>query len=407
MQPPRHTGRHLVLLEEGAAHSGARGIQNATGLRVGNSSEFERAVHEMHLGPGEGVLFERLGVALLHPESDQEQALKTHAAANSLIVEPERIVRATGLGDSAGAAQIGTTTAAPQGMLPARFADTAQAAWGLQATGVLSSPYSGRGIRVAILDTGLDLLHPDFAARNVVSQSFVAGIPVNDANGHGTLCAGIACGPQKPGQQRRYGVAFESDIYVAKVLDDNAGGADGNILAGIDWALRNNCAIVSMSLGSPVVVGDGYSQIFEQMAIRALNAGCLLLAAAGNESERPDRIVPVEHPANCPSILAIGAVDPSLAVAPFSNGGVNPEGGQVDLAAPGVVIFSSCPRPTLYQSDNGTSMATPLVAGIAALLAEANPAARGGALRDLLLQAILTLPLPAQDAGAGLVLAPQ
>ena len=400
MQPSRsrHTGRHLVLLEEGAAHAGARGIQNATGLRVGNSSNFERAVHDEHLAPGEGLLFERLDVALLHPDSDQAQALQTHGAANSLIVEPERIVLAS---------QIGTSTAVPQGMPPARFADTAQAAWGLQATGVLSSPYSGRGIRVAILDTGLDLLHPDFASRNVVSQSFVTGVPVNDANGHGTLCAGIACGPQKPGQQRRYGVAFESDIYVAKVLDDNAGGADGNILAGIDWALRNNCAIVSMSLGSPVVVGDAYSQIFEQMAIRALNAGCLLLAAAGNESERPDRVVPVEHPANCPCILAIGAVDPSLAVAPFSNGGVNPDGGQVDLAAPGVVIFSSCPRPTLYQSDNGTSMATPLVAGIAALLAEANPAARGSALRDLLLQAILTLPLPAQDAGAGLVRAPQ
>jgi subtilisin family serine protease len=196
-------------------------------------------------------------------------------------------------------------------------------------------------------------------------------------------------------------------MYIAKVLDDNAGGADGNILAGIDWAVRNDCTIVSMSLGSPVLVGDGYSQIFEQMAVRALSAGSLLFAPAGNESQRPDRIVPVEHPANCPSILAIGAVDPSLAVAPFSNGGLNPGGGQVDLAAPGVVIFSSCPRPGLYQSDNGTSMATPLVAGIAALVAEANPAARGGTLKDLLLRAILALPLPAQDTGAGLVHAPQ
>jgi subtilisin len=394
MKIPRicRTGRHLVLLGDGAAHADAKGIRNATGLRVGDSGEFERPVCGRHLEPGEGLVFQRLGIALLHPDPDQEQALRRHGAANSLTIEPERFVRATGLGQQAP---------------PVRFADTIQAAWGLQATGVLSSPYAGRGIRVAILDTGLDLLHPDFAGRNVVSQSFVKDLPVHDANGHGTLCAGVACGPQRPSQQRRYGVAFASDMYIAKVLDDKAGGADGNILAGIDWAVRNSCTIVSMSLGSPVLVGDGYSQIFEQMAVRALSAGSLLLAPAGNESLRPDRIVPVEHPANCPSILAIGAVDPSLAVAPFSNGGLNPDGGQVDLAAPGVVIFSSCPRPGLYQSDNGTSMATPLVAGIAALIAEANPAARGGALKDLLLQAISALPLPARDTGAGLVRAPQ
>ncbi len=394
MKIPRigHTGRHLVLLGADAPHADAKGIRNATGLRVGDSTDFDRAPHGRQVEAGEGLLFERLGVALLHPDPDQERALETHGAANSLIIEPERVVRATGLG---------------QQTPPVRFADTMQAAWGLQATGVLSSPYAGRGIRVAILDTGLDFLHPDFAGRNVVSQSFVKDLPVDDINGHGTLCAGVACGPQRPNQQRRYGVAFASEMYIAKVLDDRAGGADGNILAGIDWAVRNNCTIVSMSLGTPVLVGDGYSQIFEQMAVRALSAGSLLLAAAGNESQRPGRIVPVDHPANCPSILSIGAVDPSLAVAPFSNGGVNPDGGQVDLAAPGVVIFSSCPRPGLYQSDNGTSMAAPLVAGIAALIAEANPDARGGALRDLLLRAILPLPLPAQDAGAGLVRAPQ
>jgi subtilisin family serine protease len=379
-------------LGDGTAHADTKRIRNATGLRVGDSRDFAGSVPRAHAETGEGLLFERLGVALLHPDPDQRQALETHGSENFLIIEPERFVRAAGFG---------------QPTPPAPFADTLQAAWGLQATGVLSSPYAGRGIRIAILDTGLDLVHPDFAGRNVVSQSFVKDLPVDDTNGHGTLCAGVACGPQRPSRQRRYGVAFASEMFIAKVLDDSAGGADGNILAGIDWAVRNNCTIVSMSLGSPVLAGDGYSQIFEQMAVRALSAGSLLLAAAGNESQRPDRIVPVEHPANCPSILAVGAVDPSLAVAPFSNGGVNPDGGKVDLAAPGVVIFSACPRPALYQSDNGTSMATPLAAGIAALIAEANPDARGGALRDLLLRAILALPLPAQDTGAGLVRAPQ
>jgi subtilisin len=377
MEIPRigHTGRHLVLLGADAPHADAKGIQEChraagRGLRGLRSGGPRRACRG-----GRGAITSSASVSRFYtPTRTKKRRSRRTVRQNSLIVEPERLVRATGLGQLAP---------------PVRFADTVQAAWGLQATGVLSSPYAGRGIRVAILDTGLDLLHPDFAGRNVVSQSFVKDLPVDDANGHGTLCAGVACGPQRPSRQRRYGVAFASEMYIAKVLDDRAGGADGNILAGIDWAVRNNCSIVSMSLGSPVLVGDGYSQVFEQMAVRALSAGSLLLAAAGNESQRPDRIVPVEHPANCPSILAIGAVDPSLAVAPFSNGGVNPDGGQVDLAAPGVVIFSSCPRPGLYQSDNGTSMATPLVAGIAALIAEANPDARGGALRDLLLRAIL------------------
>jgi subtilisin family serine protease len=403
----RRTGRHLVLLDDAAAHVGAKQIQNATGLRIGHSSDQKRGVHGKHVAPGEGLLFERLGVVLVHPHPDQVEGLEAHGAKRSLLIEPERIVRATGLGNSTRVAPVGTAQVGVQMPGSGPFVDTPEAAWGLQATGVLSSPYAGRGIRVAILDTGMDLKHPDFVGRSVVSQSFVKDCPANDVNGHGTVCAGIACGPQNPSAQPRYGVAYACEIYVTKVLDDNAGGADGNILAGIEWAVANGCAVVSMSLGSPVVVGDSYSRIFEQVAVRAMSAGCLLLAAAGNESERPDKIVPVEHPANCPSILAVGAVDGRLAVAPFSNGGLNSDGGQVDLAAPGVVIFSSCPSPALYQRDNGTSMATPHVAGIAALLAEANPTVRGGALRDLLLKAISTLPLPAQDVGAGLVRAPQ
>jgi subtilisin len=132
-----------------------------------------------------------------------------------------------------------------------------------------------------------------------------------------------------------------------------------------------------------------------------------LIAPAGNESQRPDSIAPIEHPANCPSIVAVGAVDLTLNVAPFSNGGVNPAASGVDLVAPGIGIFSSWARPTQYACRSGTSMAAPYVAGIAALIAEANPGARGGRLRALLLEALRTLPAPARDVGAGLAQAPQ
>jgi subtilisin family serine protease len=389
-----HTGRQLVLLKEGTGRAGAEILRNATGLRMGVSSDFDGSVRQTHLAPGEGMLFERLGAALLHGDPDQARALANRTDGEMLLVEPERYVRASGLADGP------TATTLP-------LADTTLATWGLQATRILSSRYAGRGIRVAILDTGVDLQHPDFAGRMIVSQSFVTGLPVDDGNGHGTFCVGVACGPQQPSQPPRYGIAFGADLYIARVLDDNAGGTDGNILAGIDWAVRNNCAVISMSLGSPVAVGDSYPYVYEQVAARALAAGSLLIAPAGNESQRPDTIAPVEHPANCPSIVAIGALDPSFAVAPFSNGGLNSNGGEVNLAAPGIAIFSAAPRPTLYQTASGTSMAAPYAAGIAALLAEANPTARGAALQALLLQSFVALVAPARDVGAGLVQAPQ
>jgi subtilisin len=389
-----HTGRQLVLLKQGTGRAGAEILRNATGLRMAASSDFDGSVRQTRLAPGEGMLFERLGAALLHGDPDQAQALANRSDAQTLLVEPERYVRASGLADGP-----------PATTLP--LADTQLATWGLQATRILSSRYAGRGIRVAILDTGVDLEHPDFAGRTIVSQSFVTGLPVDDANGHGTFCAGVSCGPQQPSQPPRYGIAFGADLYIAKVLDDNADGTDGNILAGIDWAVRNNCAVISMSLGSPVAVGDSYPHVYEQVAARALAAGSLLIAPAGNASQRPDTIAPVEHPANCPSILAIAAVDPSFAVAPFSNGGLNPNGGEVNLAAPGIAIFSAAPRPALYQTASGTSMAAPYAAGIAALLAEANPTARGAALQARVLQSFAALVAPARDVGAGLVQAPQ
>jgi subtilisin len=146
--------------------------------------------------------------------------------------------------------------------------------------------------------------------------------------------------------------------------------------------------------------------VFDQVGRRALRAGTLIVAAAGNDSNRPGLINPVSHPANCPSIMAVAAIDQQLRVARFSNAGLNAQGGQVDIAAPGVAVHSAWPRPVLYNRINGTSMATPHVAGIAAQLAEANPTARGAALWALLVQAARRLPLLARDVGAGLVQAP-
>jgi subtilisin len=278
--------------------------------------------------------------------------------------------------------------------------------WGLRATRVPASRFSGRGIKVAVLDTGLDLNHPDFAGRRIRRRTFVSGQAVQDGMGHGTHCIGTACGPQRPGVLPRYGVAFNADIFVGKVLSNQGSGTDMSILRGIEWAVANKCAVVSMSLGAPTQIGQGFSQVYETVAQRALLMGTLIVAAAGNESHRPGQISPVGHPANCPSIMAVGAIDQRFAVAFFSCGGINPNGGQVDIAGPGVQVRSSWPQPARYNTISGTSMATPHVAGIAALYAEMSNSLRGHALWNVLTQRARRMSLPARDIGAGLVQAP-
>lgn len=168
------------------------------------------------------------------------------------------------------------------------------------------------------MDTGLDLTHPDFVGRNITSKSFISGEQVQDLVGHGTHCIGTACGPLNlpdPAAPMRYGIAYNAEIFAGKVLDNQGSGADGSILAGIDWAIANGCQIISMSLGAATVQGEAFSRIYERAAQRALSRGTLIIAAAGNESrnrftgKRRVPPNPVGRPANCPSIMAVAAID--------------------------------------------------------------------------------------------------
>nr|MBX2865980.1 S8 family serine peptidase [Leptolyngbyaceae cyanobacterium MAG.088] len=222
----------------------------------------------------------------------------------------------------------------------------------------------------------------------------------------------------------RYGVAYNAEIFAGKVLSDRGSGADGGIIQGIEWALENGCAVISMSLGATVQPGEPFSQIYETVAQRALAQGTLIIAAAGNSSsdrfgKRLNPPNPVGRPANSPSIMAVAAIDSELQIASFSDGSINPDGGQVDIAGPGVAVYSTWtlnPLPTWpweppnpparYNTISGTSMATPHVAGIAALYAEAT-GKRGLELWALLMRDAQRLSLSSADAGAGLVQAPK
>jgi subtilisin len=441
------TGRYLVLFAEDAREDGARALSDAAGISMA-VAEDEAATPE----EGGGLLFAEIDVAVVDAPPDQANAAVAAAADTGAIlaVEPERWVRAleveTYAPEAPPASGNGADTPAaeppppagppgrssdylagfrdavlyltrPEGApaadggmaaaVTAAAVDESQATWGVQGVKAVFSCRSGRGIKIAVLDTGMDLMHPDFAGRTITSQSFVLGQAVQDLHSHGTHCIGTAAGPKCPAIRPRYGVAYEADIFAGKVLNNSGRGTDGQILAGINWAIANQCEVISMSLGAPVRVGQTFSTVYETVAQRALQAGSLIVAAAGNESNRPTVINPVGHPANCPSIVAVAAVDSGMAIAWFSNRGINPQGGQIDIAAPGVNVYSSVPMPTRYGRKNGTSMATPHAAGIAALLAEANPGARGSGLGQLLAAAAQRLTtLPSADVGAGLVQAP-
>src|SRR3546814_6383306 len=110
-----------------------------------------------------------------------------------------------------------------------------------------------------------------------------------------------------------------------------------------------------MSLGSTLASGQTYSKVFEEVAKRALEAGTVIIAASGNDSRRPDYIAPVSHSANCPSIVAVAAVERDLSITPFSSGGLVPVGGRVDIAAPGSELLTERKSTRLYSSHKSES----------------------------------------------------
>jgi subtilisin family serine protease len=460
---PEYTGRYLVLLPEGdRGTESIKGLSEKAGMRVARSADF-RAGGDVASADADAIVLDEIGVAVISGEPERLAGVAALDEGDSrAIMEPERVVYAIGEGNDVATfdqapgldfgahyppfaqpadageelqAPIAEPTPGPIGVAylegyrdaiesllqRARNVEQGDGAiaeigpeainellntYGLQITRVVASRFGGLNVRIAVLDTGMDLQHPDFVGRPIVSRSFIAGEAVQDGHGHGTHCIGTACGSRVPSVLPRYGVGHQTLIHAGKVLSNAGRGNDGGILAGIDWAIANQCRVISMSLGSPAEPGQTYSRVYENVARRALARNTLIIAAAGNESQRPAIIKPVGHPANCPSIMAVGAVNVDLQLAPFTTRGINPLGGQVDVVGPGVNVYSSVPMPRRYARFSGTSMATPHVAGIATLWLEARPGATASDLWRVLVASARRLPLPAVDVGSGLVQAP-
>lgn len=398
------TGRFLVSFKDGAMEEGVKALRNQSML-VADARDFsEQAVAMDGLGDADAVLFPEINVALVGGGAMASRGMDVaeEVASDSPmeVIEPEYFVFSDG---EAGAYLRGflratETIARDLGDIEEQFADDGAGAdaqvlgatWGINACRVPPSTRSGLGIRVAVLDTGMDLGHPDFVGRAIVSASFV-GQPVQDLHSHGTHCIGTACGPQAPsGTTPRYGVAYRSTVYVGKVLSNAGSSVGGSVLAGMNWAIANNCQVISMSLGSQAPVQAAYTAAGRA----ALMRGLLMLAAAGNAAAGTGA------PANSPTILSVASLDNNLRPSSFSNFG------KIEIAAPGRDVYSSVPRPQRYGYKSGTSMATPHVAGVAALWAQSSTSLRGQALWNRLLASARPLPLPASRVGRGLVQAP-
>jgi subtilisin len=396
------TGRYIVTYKEDAREKAAKALK-AQGLRVADARDYtDQAVSLADVGDADALVFPEIGAAVIGGGAFRQRGLNVQdeIAEDSPVetIEPEYFAFAEAEQDLylrgfRRAAQAIEDDLRSAGEIERELElDLAAvgATWGLVACKVPPSTRSGLGIKVAVLDTGMDLGHPDFAGRVIMSQTFV-GQPVQDLHSHGTHCIGTACGPQAPaGTTPRYGIAYKTPIFAGKVLSNSGGGTTASVLAGMNWAIANRCPVISMSLGAQTPVQAAYTAA----GSAALGRGLLIVAAAGNENS------PTGAPANSPTIMAVASLDNNLRRSWFSNFG------KVEIAGPGRDVFSSVPRPRRYGTMSGTSMATPHVAGCAALWAQTSSTLRGMALWKKLQATAKPLSETPSRVGKGLVQAP-
>ena len=481
------TGRSIVILED--VKSGVAALNNVAGIQTISTADYDSGMIPAEDVTDEAIVLPDLKVVILSASGERGASMATAAGSEGIrTIIPETLVWIAANGGPppgmfagaappfAGARSLDYWQGYIAGMsqviaglgggpgawaapgLPGGFApvpiplpwgapttgvadaDTSAAGtgaetWALRVTKVFSSGLTGAGVKVAVLDTGLDLGHPDFQDGRVVATASFVGEPVqdvptrgipgvtNDQPGHGTHCIGLACGPRQPtgpSAEGRYGVASGAQICVGKVLTNRGISVSGSVLQGIQWAIQQKCHIISMSLSGKPQGGDPYQTVAEA----AVRNGIAIIAAVGNDSNRPGLpgfnpnrpsvISPVGSPANSLRIMGAGAVDSNLRLAAFSNRGQFGTAAAVDIVGPGFQVYSSLPRQApagmanTYGRLSGTSMATPIVAGIAALLKEAKP--DFGPIK--ILQTLQAMAQRLQgtdqnDTGSGLVQAPQ
>lgn len=264
--------------------------------------------------------------------------------------------------------------------------------------------YTGRGVIVAVVDTGVDPTHPDLAGRVVKMVDFI-GEGNEDQNGHGTHVAGIIGGNGTASGGRYKGVAPECTLYSAKVLGSDGSGTFSSVMAGIEWAVQQGAHVINLSLGAPDNC-DG-TDAMSVMCDAAVDAGVVVCVAAGNSGPIGGSI---GSPACARKVITIGATDKADAIADFSSRGPTLDGRiKPDVCFPGVQIVAArarlghigTPVDQYYTILSGTSMATPHAAGACALLKQANPNYSPQQIKDALMNSAKNLGLDANTQGKG------
>ena len=265
-----------------------------------------------------------------------------------------------------------------------RQADLDRSVAQINAPAAYQAGFTGKGTTVAVLDTGVDQSHPDLTDREIGERNFTTSPDAGDHYGHGTHVASIIAGTGAKSGGKYRGVAPDAHILDVKVLGDNGSGQDSGIIAGMEWAVEQGAQIVNMSLG-------GYDtpeiEPLEEAVNQLSEKGTLFVIAAGNSGPNATT---VGSPGTADAALTVGAVDDDNRIAEFSSRGPTKAGTlKPDLTAPGVGIVAARhsdgrigpPVADGYTSLDGTSMATPHVAGAAALLRQQHPDLTGSQLK--------------------------
>ncbi|MDX3353221.1 S8 family serine peptidase [Streptomyces sp. ME01-24h] len=274
---------------------------------------------------------------------------------------------------------------------------------------VWESGDTGAGVKVAVLDTGADTGHPDLKDRIVATRSFVPDLDVQDVKGHGTHVASTVAGTGAASGGKEKGVAPGADLVVGKVLGNAGEGQESWVISGMEWAARTQHArVVNMSLGSDEP-SDGTDPMSQSLNALSAETGTLFVVASGNTGVKGTYTI--GSPAAADAALTVGAVDSTDRLANFSSVGprVGNEGVKPDVTAPGVGVLAARSQymsqgEGYYITSDGTSMASPHVAGAAVLLAQKHPDWTARQLKDALMSTSKPTPyLTAYQGGAGRV----
>ncbi len=269
---------------------------------------------------------------------------------------------------------------------------------------VWDAGFSGKGVKVAVIDTGVDPDHPDFAGRIERMKDFT-GEGYSDGSGHGTHVAGIIGGAGQASDGKYRGVAPECTLIAAKVLRGDGSGNMSDVMAGVEWAVQQGARILNLSLG-----GSGSSDGADALSVTcdaAVGRGAIVFVAGGNSGPGASTI---GSPGAAKRVITVGATSKTDQVANFSSRGPTKDGRvKPDVCFPGVGIIAAraqgtsmgSPQGNAYTSASGTSMATPHAAGVGALLLQAVPGLSHDQIKEILMNTAKELGYEPNAQGKG------